>query len=111
KGQSHRPSLVQIATSRAAYLIQLARVDCSHALADILGDAHIVKAGIAVGRDIKDLGQMFPIVPANVVELDMIAKRRGYPQTGVRNLAGIFLGGRITKGARTSNWAQSNLTS
>jgi len=110
KGQSHPPSLVQIATSRAVYLIQLAPVDCAQALAEIFGDAHIVKAGVALGRDLKELGRLFSHEPAGVVELDAVAKRRGYPQTGVRNLAGILLGGRITKGARTSNWAAPRLT-
>lgn len=110
KGQSHPPSLVQIATARAVYLLQLKSFDCSHALAEILGNAHIVKAGIALGRDLKELGQMFPVQPANIVELDTVAKRNGFEQTGVRNLAGMFLGGRITKGAQTSNWAQPKLT-
>jgi ribonuclease D len=31
-------------------------------------------------------------------------------QTGLRNLAGLFLGGRITKGPQTSNWARPNLS-
>jgi len=110
KGQSHPPALVQIATSRTVHLFQLAQLDCSRALTEVLGNAHLVKAGIALGRDLKELGVMFPIQPANVVELDAIAKRNGFEQTGVRNLAGILLGGRITKGAQTSNWAAPKLT-
>jgi ribonuclease D len=31
-------------------------------------------------------------------------------QTGLRNLAGIFLGARIAKGAKTTNWAARRLT-
>ena len=110
KGQSHRPSLVQLAASKAVYLFQLARLDCSEVIADVLGNAHLVKAGISLGHDLKELGLSFPIQPTNMLELDAVAKRHGYPQTGVRNLAGIFLGGRITKGAQTSNWAQPHLT-
>jgi ribonuclease D len=111
KGQSqHPPCLVQIATAHAVYLFQLARHDCHHAIADLLANTHVVKAGIALNRDIKELGRLFPILPANVIELDTVAKRNGYGQTGVRNLSGIFLGGRITKGAQTSNWAAPRLT-
>ena len=110
KGKSHAPSLVQIATSRAAHLFQLARVDCSRALADVLGNPRIIKAGVALTRDLAELQKLFPFTPANVVDLSDIAKRRGMKQTGLRNLAGLFLGGRITKGPRTSNWARQNLS-
>ncbi|HVM63182.1 MAG TPA: 3'-5' exonuclease [Verrucomicrobiae bacterium] len=110
KGKSHAPSLVQIATSRAVHLFQLKRLDCSHALAEVLGSAKTVKAGIALGRDMAELQKLFPFTPANVVDLGDIAKRRGIGQTGLRNLAGLFLGGRITKGPQTSNWARANLS-
>ena len=45
-----------------------------------------------------------------VVDLGQVAKRNGLKQTGVRNLAGIFLGTRIPKGAKTTNWAARRLT-
>ena len=110
KGQLHAPSLVQIATSRAVYLFQLAQLDCSHALADILSNPQLIKAGIALDRDLSELRKMFPFEVASVVDLGGVAKRSGMQQTGVRNLAGLFLGARITKSAQTSNWAQPNLT-
>jgi ribonuclease D len=46
----------------------------------------------------------------NVLDLGVVARRRGLGQTGVRNLAGMFLGFRIPKGNRTSNWAAPRLT-
>jgi ribonuclease D len=46
-----------------------------------------------------------------VLDLGMVARRSGHGQSGVRNLAGIFLGWRIPKGARTSNWAAPRLSS
>ena len=110
KGQSHAPSLVQIATNKAAHLFQLAQLDCSHALAGVFGNAQLIKAGVALARDLSELQKLFPFVPANVVDLGEIAKHRGLQQTGLRNLSGIFLGGRITKGSQTSNWAQQVLT-
>jgi ribonuclease D len=44
------------------------------------------------------------------LDLGDVAKRQGMKQTGVRNLAGLFLSGRITKSMQTSNWAQPHLT-
>ena len=110
KGQSHKPSLVQIATSRTVHLFPVARVDCSRALTEILASARIVKAGVALSRDLVDLQRLFSFTPANVIDLGEIAKRRGMEQTGVRNLTGLFLAGRITKGLQTSNWARANLS-
>jgi ribonuclease D len=110
KGKSHAPSLVQIATSHAVHLFQLARLDCSQVLGEVLGNATIIKAGVALSRDLAELQKLFPFTPANVVDLGDIAKRRGMAQTGLRNLTGLFLGGRITKGPQTSNWARANLS-
>jgi ribonuclease D len=110
KGQLHAPSLVQVATSHAVHLFQLVRLDCSHALAEVLGNPKIAKAGIALARDLSELQKLFPITPATVVDLGEIAKQRGVEQTGLRNLAGLFLGGRITKGPQTSNWARTDLS-
>jgi organic hydroperoxide reductase OsmC/OhrA len=42
--------------------------------------------------------------------MGIVAKRHGLKQTGVRNLAGIFLGFRIPKGTKTSNWAAPRLS-
>src|SRR5882724_6361349 len=110
KGQFHAPSLVQIATSHAVHLFQLARLDFSHALAEVFGNPQIIKAGVALARDLSELQKLFPFKPENVVDLGDIAKHRGMAQTGLRNLTGLFLGGRITKGPQTSNWAQPALS-
>jgi ribonuclease D len=39
-----------------------------------------------------------------------VASHHGLKQTGVRNLAGIVLGIRLTKGTKTTNWAAPRLT-
>jgi ribonuclease D len=45
-----------------------------------------------------------------VVDIGKVARQQGMKQTGVRNLAGILLGERIPKGAKTTNWAAHTLT-
>jgi ribonuclease D len=110
KGEDYLPCLVQLATGRAVYLLQLQRLDCSLALAEILAAPGIVKAGVALAGDLGQLQRLFPLAPAAVVDLGRVAKRHGNPQTGLRNLAARFLGFRIPKGARTTNWAAPRLT-
>jgi len=110
KGESYPPALVQVATARVVYLFRLHQVDCAAALAELLGAPSIVKAGVALADDLRQLKREFQFEPAAILDPGRIARRHGIRQTGLRNLAAIFLGFRITKGARTSNWAAAHLT-
>ena len=110
KGESHPPCLVQAATARAVYLFQLRQLDVFQVLAELLGEPRTVKVGVALANDLRPLKQLFPFMERNVQDLGVIARRCSLSQTGLRNLAGIFLGFRIPKGARTSNWAAPHLS-
>jgi ribonuclease D len=110
KGESYLPSLAQVATARAVYIFQLRAPDAHPALADLLQAAHTVKAGVALAYDLKTLKQVFPFTEKGIIDLGQVARRSGYTQTGVRNLAGMFLGFRIPKGAKTTNWSAPQLT-
>ncbi len=110
KGESYLPSLIQVATARRVHLFPLSRLDCSAAAAELLGSPATVKAGIGLQYDLGQLKRLFPFDAAAVVDLGEVAKRHGLQQSGVRNLAGLFLGFRIPKGAQTSNWAAPRLS-
>ena len=110
KGESHLPCLVQAATAKAVYLFQLSRLEVFPALVELLAKPQIVKAGVGLAFDLRQLKLVFPFTVENVLDLGVIARRRGLGQTGVRNLAGMFLGFRIPKGNRTSNWAAPRLS-
>ena len=109
-GESHPPSLVQFATASAVYLLQVQQQDLLGAMAEVLSSGKIVKVGVSVTDDIRNLKKLFEFDERSVVDLGKVAKRHGLKQTGVRNLAGIFLGARIPKGAKTTNWAVRRLT-
>jgi ribonuclease D len=110
KGEVYLPCLAQAATARAVYLFQLREPAVFEALAGLLAEPRIVKAGVAMADDLRPLRLLFPFKEQSVLDLGIVARRCGYKQTGVRNLAGIFLGFRIPKGARTSNWAATKLS-
>ena len=110
KGETHLPCLVQAATAQAVYLFQLTRLDVFPALVELLAKPEIVKAGVGLAHDVRQLKLVFPFTVEGVVDLGVVARRRGLGQTGVRNLAGMLLGFRIPKGNRTSNWAAPKLT-
>jgi len=110
KGESYLPSLAQVATARAVYLFPLQRLDCSEVLAELLSEPGIVKAGVGLADDLRQLKLLFQFAEASVLDLGHVARRRGLRQTGLRNLAGIFLGSRTPKGAKTTNWAARRLS-
>jgi len=110
KGESHPTCLVQAATASAVYLFQLRRLDVFEILAELLAAPRIVKAGVALAHDLRSLRLVFPFTEQNVLDLGVVARRCGLDQTGLRNLAGIFLGFRVPKGNRTSNWAAAQLS-
>ena len=109
-GEYYLPSLVQAATSKTVYIFPLARMDFSKVVGGMFAEPTIVKAGISVADDLKKLKQVFPFEETSVLDLGTVAKRHGMKQTGLRNLAGVFLGKRIAKGAKTTNWAAPRLT-
>ncbi|TAK41341.1 MAG: 3'-5' exonuclease domain-containing protein 2 [Betaproteobacteria bacterium] len=110
RGESYRPCLAQVATARAVYLFQLQQQDFSGAIAGLLGARDIVKVGVSVAEDLRQLKTLFPAQEASVLDAGAVAKRHGLRQTGLRNLAAIFLGIRIPKGKRTSNWSAPRLS-
>jgi len=110
RGESYPPALVQAATARVVYIFQLRQAQVFPVVAELLETARIVKAGVALGRDLRDLKAVVPFSERNVLDLGTLAQRSGLKQTGVRNLAGMLLGFRIPKGNTTSNWAAPQLT-
>jgi ribonuclease D len=109
-GESYLPSLVQFATASAVYLLQVQQQDYSAVMREIFASERTIKAGVSVTDDLRNLKKLFAFEEQAVVDLGKVARRHGMKQTGVRNLAGIFLGARIPKGAKTTNWAARRLT-
>ena len=110
-GESYSPSLAQVATARAVYLFQVRNREAAEAVAQTLASEHVVKAGVGLADDLKALKKLVEFSERSIVDLGAVATRHGLKQTGVRNLTGLFLGFRIPKGTKTSNWARSQLTS
>ena len=110
KGEHHLPCLVQAATARAVYLFPLQRMDFSAAVAEFLAAREIVKVGVSLAHDLRELKLVFPLQEASMLDAGTAVQRSGVEQTGLRNLAALFLGFRIPKGTRTSNWAARELS-
>lgn len=109
KGESHPPALLQLAGEDEVYLFQLHRIGLPVELTRILADGGIVKAGVAVGRDLRELRALTEFEPKGFVDLGARSKRHGLQHHGLRGLAASLLGCRISKGAGLTNWARPDL--
>jgi len=110
KGQQYPPALIQLATASRVYIFQLHQLKFRQRLRRILASPGIVKAGVAVGQDVRQLQALEPFNAAGFVDLADLAQRAGIKNHGLRGMAAVLLGFRIVKGPRKSNWAKETLT-
>ncbi len=110
KGENFPPSLVQFAAGDGVYLFQLGRIGGLDALVRILENPAISKVGVALHDDIKRLKAIQDFEEAGFVEISNISRKLSIGNTGLRSLAALLLGIRISKGAQVSNWARRQLT-
>lgn len=110
KGVSHPPALVQLAGEGLVVLLRGRAFEAWDLLAQVLGDPDVVKAGVAVRDDVTALTRLGPFTAAGFVDVGEWAKSLGWPKSGLRNLAGVLLGLRVSKKARLTNWAARTLT-
>lgn len=110
RGVSYPPALMQLAAPSEVFVFQLHALGGMGALRDVLENPDIIKAGVALSDDIKQLNDCWKFKPRRFLEIGNMARELGYKQTGLRSLAGLLLGFRISKKEQRSNWARANLS-
>ena len=110
RGESYPPALIQLCSARGACIFQIQQLGIPPALLEILSADNVIKAGIAPDRDVDELAAEAHFRPGGFVDLGQISKRNGMKNHGLRGLAGVLLGFRISKRAQRSNWANRNLS-
>jgi ribonuclease D len=110
KGQKYSPALLQLAAADRVFLFQLHHCGLCRPLLQLLAAPEITKAGVSLAYDLRELQTMAPFQPAGFTGLGRMARERGVMNQGLRGLAAVLLGIRITKSAQTTNWARNELT-
>lgn len=111
KGDYYPPALIQLASPDCVYLFRICKTKTLSPLLPILESATILKAGIAIKDDVKELQKMETFEPSGFFEIAELTKKLGYKNSGLRGLAALLLQGRISKAAQVSNWARESLDS
>ena len=109
KGDYYPPALIQLATKHCVYLFRISETETFDPLLPILESPHILKTGVAIKDDVKELRAMEDFTPNGFVEIADITVKLGYENRGLRALAGLLLQGRISKAAQVTNWARPKL--
>ena len=110
KGQYNPVAMIQMAIPGKVFLIRIHLTGFTKGLQELFENKEVVKAGISIRDDMKDLQRLATFSPENVVDLNDLAAAIGVVNIGVRSLSGIFLGIRISKGQQTSNWEKETLS-
>lgn len=111
KGESYSPALIQLAGKNCVYIFQLKLLELTSLLLELLEDKNIIKAGVSIDFDIAELRKVSEFEPGGFIDLGDEAKQIGIKNHGLRGLAAVLLGFRISKGAKTSNWEKEKLSS
>lgn len=88
KGKSYPTSLIQLAGSELVVLIRLNLTPFCGALAGLLADPGIIKAGVAIRDDIRALQKLHEFTPGGLADLAEMAKQRGIKAPGPPHAGG-----------------------
>lgn len=110
KGEYNHTALVQFSTMDDAYLFRLNVMGYSTSLFDYMAKAKILKLGISIDDDLKDLRRARKFKPQNFTDLNDVVKELGVKHMGVKKLAAVFLESRISKAQQVTNWENQTLT-
>lgn len=110
KGQHNNVALLQLSAGNEAFLFRLNKIKLPEVVKQLLADESITKVGAAIHDDLKALVKLSPFVPGGFVDVQTIAKQLGIENLGLRPLAAMLMGIKISKAQQTSNWEIPYLT-
>ncbi len=110
KGPLNTPAIMQIASTKKVYIIQLFKTKLLPSMLEILSDKNILKVGIAIHDDMTFLQKHARFTADGYLDLAKLAHQKGYEESGLRTLCAKLLGARLSKTMQCSNWERSLLS-
>ena len=110
KGRKNQVSLIQLSTGDLACLFRINKIGFPGELIKLLSDPSVIKAGVAVHDDIRFLKGVKKFSPEGFVDLQNFVRDYGIQSSGLKKLAAIVLGFRISKRQQVTDWEAEHLT-
>ena len=110
KGKKNSVSLIQLSTEDLACLFRINKIGIPDELIKLLSDPSVIKAGVAVHDDIRFLSGVRKFTPNGFIDLQNFVKDYGIQSSGLKKLAAIVLGFRISKRQQVTDWEADQLT-
>jgi ribonuclease D len=110
KGRKNSVSLIQLSTGDLACLFRINKIGFPDELVRLLSDPSVIKAGVAVHDDIRFLKGVKKFNPEGFTDLQNFVKDFGIQSSGLKKLAAIVLGFRISKRQQVTDWEAEILT-
>ena len=102
--ESYRVGLLQLASLERVYLFRLNKCGWGVALRNLLSDPKVIKIGVGIRDDLRNLKKLGDFAPASFVDLQEYVIRFGIEDKSFSKLMAIIFRVRISKRQRTSNW-------
>ncbi len=110
KGRKNKVSLIQLSSGTLACLFRINKLGLPDELINLLSDPEVIKAGVAVHDDIRFLKGVKKFEPSGFVDLQTFVKDFGIQSSGLKKLAAIILGFRISKRQQVTDWEAEQLS-
>jgi len=110
KGKKNVVSLIQLSTEDLACLFRINKIGIPDELVELLSDPSVIKAGVAVHDDIRFLKGVRKFSPEGFIDLQNFVKDFGIQSSGLKKLAAIVLGFRISKRQQVTDWEADQLS-
>lgn len=110
KGVVNRISLLQLSAGGKCFLFRLNKIRLDKAILKVLENKNVVKVGLSVDGDIRELETLRKFRPKGFVDLQRMVPEYGIGDLSLIKIAAIVLGRRVSKAQRLSNWESVQLT-
>jgi ribonuclease D len=109
-GKRNKVSLLQLSSGDFACLFRINKIGIPDELVELLSEPNVIKAGVAIHDDLRFLKTLRKFNPAGFIDLQPFVKEFGIQSSGLKKLAAIILGFRISKRQQVTDWEAEQLT-